>query len=137
MVPDMNACYQDLLNDGMPSSQMSKKVVTGGTHSEGFWSAQVKDGIKWLFGTTTAVKKKSGQNPQLRVGRAGQSLRIERISPSQSPIRIRVSDLAGKEMIPFFDMPPGEIQMPFSSGIPCLIICSSEEGQEVFLSLGE
>ncbi len=137
MVPDMNACYQDLLNDGMPSSQMFKKVVTGGTHSEGFWSAQVKDGIKWLFGTTTAVKKKSGQNPQLRVGRAGQSLRIERISPSQSPLRIRISDLAGKEMIPFFDMPPGEIQMPFSSGIPCLIICSSEEGQEVFLSLGE
>jgi hypothetical protein len=97
----------------------------------------VKDGIKWLFGTTTAVKKKSGQNLQLRVGRAGQSLRIERISPGQCPLRIRVSDLAGKEMIPSFDMPPGDIQLSVSSGIPCLIICSSADYQEVFLSMGE
>ncbi len=137
MVPDMNACYQDLINDGMPSTQMSKKVVTGGTHSEGFWSAQVKDGIKWLFGPTTGVKKKSGPNPQVRLEREGQSLRIERISPGQSPLRIRVCDLAGKDLIPSFDMQLREILVPVPSGIPCLVVCFSEDGQEVFLTLGE
>lgn len=137
MVPDMNTCYQDLLNAGMPSSNMSKKVVTGGTHSEGFWSAQVKDGIKWLFGPNTGVKKKSVQNPPVRLERTGQGLRLEKLSQSQSPLRIRVSDLAGKELIPSFDMQVPEIVLPVPSGIPCLVVCFSEEGQELFLSLGE
>lgn len=42
MVPDMNECHADLLAAGMPDSQMKKLVVTGGTHSEGFWSQQVR-----------------------------------------------------------------------------------------------
>jgi predicted alpha/beta superfamily hydrolase len=59
MVPDLNQCYNGLVSAGMPSTQMSRRIVSGGTHSEGFWSAQVKSALEWLFGTPTAVKKKS------------------------------------------------------------------------------
>jgi predicted alpha/beta superfamily hydrolase len=137
MIPDMNACYLDLLNAGMPSSRMSKKIITGGTHSEGFWSAQVKDGIQWLFGSSTAIKKKSAQNPPFRFERSGQGLWLEKITQSQNPLHIRVIDLAGKELIPSFAMQPEEILLPVSSGIPCLVVCAWENGQAVFLSLGE
>ena len=59
MVPDMNQCFSDLITAGMPASQMFKKVVTGGTHSENFWSTQVKEGVQWLFSPSVVGVEKS------------------------------------------------------------------------------
>ena len=49
MVPDFNECYEDLLKAGRPKRNMKKRIVSGGTHSESFWSSEVKAGIYWLF----------------------------------------------------------------------------------------
>ena len=57
MVPDMNSCYTALVASGYPPNSITKQVISGGTHSEGFWSQHVKAGLQWLFTETTPVKK--------------------------------------------------------------------------------
>ncbi len=66
MVPDMNQCYNDLIAAGMPQNQMFKKVVVGGTHSESFWSSQVKEGIQWLFSSSTVSVEKLDWSERLK-----------------------------------------------------------------------
>lgn len=101
MVPDLNQCYADLLAAGMPASQMSKAVVTGGTHSEGFWSSQVKAGISWLFGSaTTAVKKnESGIQPEVEVWKEGNVIHIGIESQSLENVDYQIFDLSGRELV--------------------------------------
>jgi len=97
MVPDMNQCYQDLQNAGMPQSQMKKLVVTGGTHSEGFWSQQVKAGISWLFTPTTGSKKKEGSDPFLNVYRKGNRLELQ-ADPQEKPLNVEFFDRLGRQV---------------------------------------
>ena len=95
MVPDLNACYADLITAGMPSTQMKKTVVTGGTHSEGFWSSQVKSGISWLFSTTTPVKKKENQKRIIQLQQKEKGIEIENLNPGQT-IDIQVFNVNGR-----------------------------------------
>lgn len=105
MVPDMNACYQDLLNDGMPAGQMSKLVVTGGTHSEGFWSGQVRNGLAWLFASTpTGVKKKNSEGQLARLYVQDGELRLQ---TQEKVSELICLDLLGR--IRFRIQDPGEV----------------------------
>lgn len=106
MVPDMNACYQDLLNDGMPAAQMSKLVVTGGTHSEGFWSGQVRNGMAWLFATTpTSVKKKDSENQASRLRLVENEIQI-RPDENNPVTELICRDIFGREVFQLKN--PGE-----------------------------
>lgn len=59
MVSETNSFYNGLISNGFFSSNINKKIVSGGTHSEGFWSQYVKEGLEFLFAPNTEVKKKS------------------------------------------------------------------------------
>ena len=97
MVPDMDECYADLISAGMPSAQMKKNIVSGGTHSEAFWSSQVKAGIGWLFSTNTSLKKKEKQNSLFQILHKERSILIQNLNQGQN-IDFQVSDINGKEI---------------------------------------
>ena len=104
MVPDLNQCYNDLLNAGMPSGQMFRSIVNGGTHSEGFRSTRVKTALQWLFGTPTAIKKNalpSGLPPPVVLpGRLGFGNEYR-----QPGIRTEILDLTGRRISSEGSMP--------------------------------
>jgi len=95
MVPDMEQCYNDLIASGMPSAQMKKTIVAGGTHSEGFWASQVKAGISWIFSSNSTSKKKEMLNPLFQIHKIENKVQIENLKPGQT-IEIQLLDLTGK-----------------------------------------
>lgn len=60
MIAETNSFYNGLISNGFLPSNISKNIISGGTHSEGFWSQYVKVGLEFLFSPTTEIKKKSG-----------------------------------------------------------------------------
>lgn len=109
MVTDLNQCYNDILSSGMPANQMFKKIVSGGTHSEGFWSSQVREGIQWLFGTnTSSLKKKEVEN--LSVGFREGKFWYE--SLDEPVLSWEIWDLTGKRIASL----EGEIKVAQSPG---------------------
>lgn len=95
MVPDMNQCYNDLILVGMPAGQMFKKVVSGGTHSESFWSSQVQEGMQWLFSGTTVSNEKLLISPDFRLQSHEGILEIQ-VPESEQPFDFSLYDILGR-----------------------------------------
>lgn len=98
MVAETNAFYNGLISAGFPSANISKNIINGGTHSEGFWSQHIKTGLEYLFSVNTNVKKKSeksGMGPKIRQ----ENGRIE-IMTTENDVyfSFRLSDLLGREI---------------------------------------
>jgi metallo-beta-lactamase class B len=111
MVPDMNQCFADLLNAGMPSAQMSKKVVQGGTHSEGFWSTQVKEGIQWLFSGSPVRNLSLSDLPDLSIHQFEEQIELN--NSLQKPLTFRLVDIMGRQQI-LETLKPGKNQFRIS-----------------------
>ena len=118
MVPDMNACYNALLANGFSPANITKQVIVGGTHSEGFWSQHVKAGLQWLFGTTTGVKKKdrAEQKPWELIENQG-TLEVRNLDDTGFELDVQVYDACGR-VIQTMPISPGRfITRPLQKGL--------------------
>lgn len=98
MVGEMNSFYNGLLGAGFPASQMSKNIITGGTHSEGFWSQHVKNGLEFLFANVTAVKKnKSPLKEEFEIIRNEGIIDIQ-FTENQPNVKISLVDFMGRKI---------------------------------------
>lgn len=98
MVAQTNSFYNGLISAGFPAANISKNIINGGTHSEGFWSQHVKLGLEFLFAITTDVKKKTAKSG--KTAKVWQENgRIEILNPeNDSTPTIRLVDVLGKEI---------------------------------------
>lgn len=98
MVAQTNDFYNGLISAGFPAANISKNIVTGGTHSEGFWSQHVKSGLEFLFAIHTDVKKKAAPfEKEIKVGQINGRIEIVQV---EGPIEItpQLVDILGKKI---------------------------------------
>ncbi len=50
MVADVKRMAQVMNASGHPASNMHLKIVPGAEHNEGFWSAELREALLWMFG---------------------------------------------------------------------------------------
>lgn len=96
MTAETNAFYNGLLAAGFPASNISKNIIAGGTHSEGFWSQHVKSGLEFLFATTTSVKKNDQLSEEKDLFRQLGEKLVRKSEDGQSVTQLFLLDIQGK-----------------------------------------
>ncbi|MGD0711381.1 MAG: alpha/beta hydrolase-fold protein [Bacteroidales bacterium] len=68
MITDMQHVYDTLLSSGFSSAEMNFQTVTGGQHSEYYWSQDYSPAFEWLFQpTVTGIENKDNSKSLITV----------------------------------------------------------------------